>query len=121
MSFQRTPMRTSPSSRSSGPVHGVGQRVYVACPEGGPAHVTLTDHVGLPGALRLRDGSEVEIRAWQPNGKTGTRYCVRSTAADGVEGWLGAASLRTSRVRVAPTAATAPAHAAASQRRLDRR
>ena len=117
MSFQRTPTRTSSSSRSSGPVLGVGQRVYIACPEGGPADVALTNHVGLPGALRLRDGSEVEIRAWQPNGKTGTRYCVRSTT-DGVEGWLGAASLRTSRVRVAPDAA-APVDP--NQRRSDRR
>lgn len=117
MSFQRTPMRTTPSSRSSGPVHGVGQRVYIACPAGGPADVALTDHAGLPGALRLRDGSEVEIRAWQPNGKTGTRYCVRSTT-DGVEGWLGAASLRTSSVRLAPDV---PAPADPNPRRPDRR
>lgn len=120
MSFQRTPSFRSPPSRSSGPVHGIGRRVYVACPDGGQADVILTDQVGLPGALRLRDGSEVEIRAWQPNGKTGTRYCVRSTA-DGVEGWLGAANLRTSAVRVAPAAVAAPATADPSQRRFGRR
>ena len=125
MSFQRRPVRLPQPSRSSGTVHAVGHRVYVACPEGGPMYVTLTDHVGTGGQARLSDGSEVEVRAWQPHGKTGTRYCVRSTA-DGAEGWVPATNLRTSRVRVvpppAPAAAAAPSpNPDAAGRRFGRR
>jgi hypothetical protein len=101
MSFQRRAFAPARPSRGES-VLAVGRRVYVSCPESGPGHVTLTDEVGVPSLVRLADGSEVEIRAWQPRGPRGTRYRVRTTGADGHEGWLAAGDLRSSLTRVPP-------------------
>lgn len=88
----------------------VGQRVFVACPEGGPTRVALTDDTGSTTIASLADGTEVDIVAWRPRGSS-TRYCVRSPR-DGFEGWLPAANLRGSHARVAPAPAASPVRAA---------
>ena len=58
----------------------------------------------------LIDGAEVEIVAWVPRGSA-TRYLVRATHTE-VSGWLGAASLRTTRAPRSAEAATKPSAAA---------
>jgi hypothetical protein len=77
-------------------VFAVGRRVFVACSGASLAGVTLTDDSGASAGGSLRDGAEVEIIAWRPLGSQGTRYRVRSSR--GVEGWLGVADLRSTKV-----------------------
>ena len=77
---------------NDGPVHAAGWRVVVTCPGGGSKRVTLTDSDATTALDTVAAGVEVEILAWQPSTK-GTRYRVRSTDG-GVEGWIGAASLK---------------------------
>jgi len=79
-------------SPNDGPVHAAGWRVLVTCPAGGSKRVTLTDSDATTALATVAVGVEVEILAWQPGAK-GTRYRVRSTDG-GVEGWVGAASLK---------------------------
>ena len=91
--FPRSIHVQPPRARHTGPVLGVGRRVFVSGP--GTRPVMLTDEKGTVSLASLGDGAEVEIQAWQPRGAGGIRYRVRSMN-DGVEGWLGAASLRPS-------------------------
>jgi hypothetical protein len=108
MSFARSQVRRPSGPRSGAVVHAVGQRVYVASSPGGSARVELTDEGGTTTVGTLVDGTEVMVVAWRPRGSTGTRYSVRSTT-EGLEGWLAAINLRSTRV-----AAPAPAAAAAA-------
>jgi hypothetical protein len=107
MPFPGSPYRATASvavrPRGHGVVFAVGRRVFVACSAAATPSVTLTDDLGTTSHGRLRDGAEVEIVAWRPHGPLGTRYLVRSSSR-GVEGWLGAADLRGSRVRAAKVA-----------------
>lgn len=82
--------------RSRAAVFAVGRRVFVAGSGAPLAAVTLTDDAGASACGSLRDGAEVEIVAWRPLGSQGTRYRVRSSR--GVEGWLGVADLRSTKV-----------------------
>ena len=91
MSFPRMPFSPA-GTRVGGPVLAIGQRARVVCPSGRVHRVMLTDDLGVTLAS-LSEGVEVEIVAWRPRGPNGTRYRVRS-GANGLEGWLGAASLR---------------------------
>ena len=77
---------------NDGPVHAAGWRVLVTSPGGGSKRVTLTDSDATTALATVAAGVEVEILAWQPSAK-GTRYRVRSTDG-GMEGWVGAASLK---------------------------
>src|SRR5213080_1685117 len=77
---------------NDGPVHAAGWRVLVTSPGGGSKRVTLTDSDATTALATVAVGVEVEILAWHPSAK-GTRYRVRSTDG-GVEGWVGAASLK---------------------------
>lgn len=89
----RSPMPTSRSSRSSGPVLSVGRRVFVNCPRDRHSRVVLLDDAGRTTTSGLADGAEVEILAWKPRGSGGPRYRVHSTQG-GLEGWLGGDDLR---------------------------
>lgn len=86
-------MRPSPRRGGDGrPVLAVGGRVLVTG-QGDATRIELTDDRNLPTGITVARDIEVEILAWRPRGSTGTRYRVRC-AADGVEGWLDAGSLR---------------------------
>jgi hypothetical protein len=98
------PRTGGPGGRGGAPVHGVGQRVLVACSADG---VALTDDAGRSVVGTLADGDEVEIIAWRPRGARGTLYRVRSTGGGGTEGWINADGLR-----VRPQPAPAPVAAA---------
>jgi hypothetical protein len=74
-------------------VLGVGSRVIVTCGNGRAGEVTLTDDDGTSAVATVAGGVEVEILAWRPRRGSETRYRVVSTMG-GVEGWLGAKSLR---------------------------
>jgi hypothetical protein len=90
----RTPRKPARSG-NVGPIFGVGRQAFVDCPGGREARTALFDDKG--GVLgTLLDGAEVEVLAWLPRG-SGTRYLIRATHT-GLSGWLGAASLRTTRV-----------------------
>jgi hypothetical protein len=91
--------RAAPLVRPRASVFAVGRRVYVACAEGGPAHVALTDDAGADARTHLTDGTEVEILAWRPRKFDGTRYRVRVTR-EGFEGWLAGDNLRSTRVGI---------------------
>jgi hypothetical protein len=97
------PSRTRHAPRVERPrlVLAVGQRAFVQSPPNVSYGVLLTDDHGNPGAVALRDGTEVEVLAWRPRGSTGTRYrvCDRS---DGADGWLAAEELRATAVRTTP-------------------
>jgi len=88
------PFSQARASRSGndGPIHAVGWRVVVTHPGGGSKRVALTDREATSALDTVAAGAEVEILAWHPSAK-GTRYRVRSTDG-GVEGWVGAASLK---------------------------
>jgi hypothetical protein len=74
--------------------------------------VTLTDIEGTTPLATVADGLEVEILAWKPFGAGGIRYRVLSTKG-GVEGWLGAASLRPSQLpRSSPSGSADPSERA---------
>jgi len=76
------------------PVLAVGWRVVVTSRSNGSGRVMLTDDSGTSTLATVPDGVEVEILAWRPRRGGDTRYRVVPTNG-GVEGWLGAASLRT--------------------------
>lgn len=77
----------------------IGSRAFVNCPGEPSRRVTLSDDAGKSGGESLRDGCAVEITAWRPRG-SGTRYRIR-VAPEGVEGWVGAESLRAALVPAA--------------------
>ncbi|MFN8546015.1 MAG: hypothetical protein U0807_17680 [Candidatus Binatia bacterium] len=91
--FPRSARLPPGKGQGSNPVLGVGRRVLVACSSDGQRRATLTDEKGITPLGSLGDGTEVEIQAWQPRGVGGPRYRVRAVG-DGVEGWIGAGSLR---------------------------
>jgi hypothetical protein len=95
-----------PSTPKDPPVLGVGRRVVVTCRKNGSDRVTLTDENGTSALATVADGVEVEILAWRPRRGGDTRYRVVSTTG-GVEGWLGAASLKPREPALAPKMATA--------------
>ncbi len=74
-------------------VLGVGSRVLVTSRSGGSGRVTLTDDNGTTALTTIATGVEVEILAWRPRRGGDTRYRVVLTTG-GVEGWVGAESLR---------------------------
>ncbi len=118
MSLPQSP-RSFPAARSrpsrisdGGPVLAVGRRVHVQCPSGA-GQVALTDALGTTVLAPIAEGLEVEILAWQPSWAGGTRYRVLCKSA-GIEGWLGAASLKvTEPPRLPPAAVVRPAARAA--------
>jgi len=100
MYFPRTPRvpsfangARSQSSPTERVVLGVGSRVIVVCRNSGSEAVALTDDGGTKEVATIAGGVEVEILAWRPRRNGETRYRVVSTPG-GVEGWLGATSLR---------------------------
>lgn len=105
--FPRGPFRGSSPPRVRSAVFAVGRRVFVACPDGRPARVTLTDDAGQDTSGSMRDGTEVEILAWRPLGSAGTRYRVRGTR-DGLEGWLGVRNLSLAHGAPAPRPTAKP-------------
>jgi len=113
MAFSGSRFRsTAPASapvreRGRAAVFAVGRRVFVACSAARLAGVTLTDDTGATACGKLSDGAEVEILAWRPLGSQGTRYRVRSSR--GIEGWLGVADLRGSKVAQAAVASSGKA------------
>ncbi len=90
-------------------VLGVGSRAVVASPGAGSGRVTLTDDSGANALATVADGVEVEITAWRPRRGSNALYRVVSTTG-GVEGWLGAESLKP-RVLPAPPKPAAGAQA----------
>ena len=108
MRFSRAPIRTParPSIRVA--VFAVGRRAYIAGARS--ARVTLTDGAEKPLAS-LSEGAEVTILAWRPGWAGATRYCVR-VMDSGVEGWLPAGDLRSTKDAISsPPAAPPPAAA----------
>ena len=96
MPFPSRNPRKPTTSGNAGPIFGVGRQVFVHCPGGREDRTALFDDKG--GVLgSLIDGAEVEVLAWLPRGSA-TRYLVRATHTE-LSGWLGAANLRTTRVR----------------------
>lgn len=90
---RRTPMPGPMPRRGDGkPVLAVGGRVLVTARPGVPV-VALSDENGVAIGISMGTDDEVEIVAWRPRGPSGPRYRIRS-AADGVEGWVDAGSLR---------------------------
>jgi hypothetical protein len=70
----------------------------------------LTDEADSPLA-DLSEGDEVTVLAWRPAWAGTTRYCVRVTES-GLEGWLPAAALRSTKTAISsvptpPPSATA--------------
>jgi len=84
---------TSRSTRSQGSIISIGRRVFVNCPDDPKRGVALTDDAGRSLTPRLADGAVVEVVAWRPRGRSGTRYRVRAATGQ-VDGWLGAEELR---------------------------
>jgi hypothetical protein len=74
-------------------VLGVGSRVMVMARGNGSGGVRLMDAAGQNAIATVADGVEVEILAWHPRRGGETRYRVVQTTG-GVEGWIGAASLK---------------------------
>lgn len=113
----RAPSLFDGRSPTDGKVLGVGWRVVVTCPDGGPRRVTLTDDGGTKAVATLAGGIEVEILAWRPRRGGETRYRVVPTTG-GAEGWVGATSLRPrTTTPPAPRIAGAPAPHAPSRAR----
>ena len=98
---------------NDGPILAAGWRVVVTSPVAGTKRVSLTDSDATTVLATVAAGIEVEILAWQP-GARGTRYRVRSTQG-GVEGWVGAASLKP-RLRAPASVAAGPAASSARMR-----
>lgn len=80
-----------PNRRKEGPVFCVGWHVAVNFAAG--TAVQATDANGGPVATDLRDGDKVQIVAWRPRPREGTRYHVRRLS-DGQECWLHSEALR---------------------------
>ena len=93
-----------PSASKAPPAIGVGSRVLVTCHAGESDGVTLTDESGNSALTTVADGAEVEILAWRPRRGADTRYRVVATGG-GVEGWLGAKSLKPRQPPPSPKAA----------------
>lgn len=96
----------NPSAPKGPPVLGVGSRVVVMARGSGSGGVRLMDAAGQNAIATVADGVEVEILAWHPRRGGETRYRVVQTTG-GVEGWIGAASLKPrpappTPIRVAP-------------------
>ena len=113
MSFSRgpgfqAPARVPPFRAPKGPVLAVGSRALVSCPGAGARQAILTNDDLVTARATIPDGAEVEILAWHPNGANGTRYRVLSLR-DGVEGWIGATSLKPRARPPVPEAARLPA------------
>ena len=109
---------SSPPTRSGhAPVLSVGRKVFVNARDG----VVLTDEAGRSVSLRLADGVEVEIVAWRPRGRGGTRYRIHSTSGD-ADGWVSADELRAAHqpVEIASREPPDPAPSAASRPRSER-
>jgi hypothetical protein len=86
----------------------VGQRVFVNSKTNLSGSVALGDESGkILSGTHLADGVEVEVRAWRPRGKSGTRY--RVLAPDGADGWLAAENLRAVLVPLPAAESPAPA------------
>ena len=98
MAFPRAPFRAPARPRIPVAVLAVGRRVYIAGAADRSARVTLTDDADRPLAS-LNDGAEVTILAWRPGWAGATRYCVRGTDS-GLEGWLPAGYLRTTKAAI---------------------
>ena len=75
-----------------GAVISVGARALIA-PFVGTSAGTLTDENGVATEQTLAADVEVEIVAWRPRGRGGSRYRVRSLT-DGVEGWIDGSMIR---------------------------
>src|SRR5258706_6162281 len=74
------------------PVLAVGQRVFVNTVGEHSGSVALGDVSGkVLSAMYLVDGTEVQVVAWRPNGRSNTRYRVQSS--EGADGWLAAENL----------------------------
>jgi hypothetical protein len=83
------------------PVLAVGQRVFVNTLGERSGSVALGDVSGkILSAINLLDGTEVEVVAWRPNGRSNTRYRVQSS--QGADGWLAAENLRSALAAIAP-------------------
>ena len=94
MPFPARSPRSPTTTRSSGPIFGVGRQLFVNCPDGREHRASLFDDKGtLLGSLI--DGAEVEVVGWMPRGAA-TRYHVRATHSE-LSGWIEAANLRTTR------------------------
>jgi len=106
MPFSRAPLRAPARPGVRVAVFAVGGRAYTA--GGRSAGVTLTDDNEGPLAA-LSEGTEVMIIAWRPGWNGTTRYCVRMMDS-GLEGWLPASELRSTKDAISlPPAATPPA------------
>jgi len=101
-----------PPTGKDRPILGVGWRVLVTAGGGSSKRVTLTDETGTSALGTVADGVEVEILAWRPRPGGDTRYRV-FLRSGGLEGWLGAGSLRP-RVTPAPAKPAAPPPAPAA-------
>jgi len=108
-----TPHHSRPTARPpsrSLPVLAVGQRVFVNTVGERSGSIALGDVSGkILSAMHLVDGTEVQVVAWRPNGRSNTRYRVQSS--QGADGWLAAENLRSALAAIAPdeppTASTA--------------
>ena len=98
MAFVPSRPRPPRAARQPRIVLAVGQRAFVHSPTDTSRLVALTNDHGIPGAMALRDGTEVEVLAWRPRGSAGTRYRV-CHRVDGTDGWLAAEELRTTAIR----------------------
>ena len=110
MPFPRGPLRGPAPVRIRAAVFAVGRRVFIGGAGDRSAHVTLTDDADRPRAL-LSEGAEVTIVAWRPGWASTTRYCVRVTDS-GLEGWLPAGDLRSTKAALSSPPAAPPPPAA---------
>ena len=106
MAFPRGPARAPAPARVRAAVFAVGRRVYIAAgADDRPTRVTLTDDAERPRG-NLSEGDEVTVLAWRPGSADTTRYCVRVTDS-GLEGWVPAAALRSTKAPI-PSSSLAP-------------
>ena len=101
MAFMSSRQRAPQTPRKVRIVLAVGQRVFVNSPATPGRPVLLTDEHGIPVAMGLHDGVEVEVLAWRPRGSAGTRYRVRDRV-NGADGWLAAEELRATVIAPVP-------------------
>jgi len=121
--FTFSPRHSSKQSGDGRPVLAVGRRVLTTGAEGATG-VALSDENGIPTGASVALDAEVEIVAWRPRGPNGARYRVRC-AAQGLEGWLDAPSVRArpvppAPVRVPSAVVPPPKRTAAPKRRTAR-